>query len=121
MSINQDAAIKLVLQQINKVYGESSDGSIKRELEIVEIIRYKNDGWIFFYDTKKSIETGDWRNGLVGSHPIFVFEDNGKMYSIYSDIDEEEIVRRHRQKYPLLPPDYHSTNIETQSSHPLLA
>jgi Immunity protein 35 len=120
MSINLETATILVLQHINKVYGKSNDNDIERELSIVEITS-KDDGWIFYYDTKASKESGDWRDSLIGSPPIFVFKDNGKMYSIYSDTDEEEIIRRHREKYPLPSQDYSFTDINTKSPHPLLA
>jgi signal transduction histidine kinase len=100
MSISKDDATELVLQHINSTYDNSSDSDSERELVVVDIINYGTDGWIFSYNTKKSVDTGKWIYGIAGNHPIFVFKDNGQMYSIYSDTDEEEIIRRHREKYP---------------------
>jgi hypothetical protein len=93
--------VEEVLNYINITYGKSSGIHSKREIIIVDISPYKDDGWIFFYNTKKSVDNPEkWIYGLVGNYPIFVFKDSGKMYSIYPDIDEEEIIRRHRKDYP---------------------
>lgn len=100
MSISEDRATESVLKCINETYGQSSGNQSESEIIIVETISYKDDGWIFFYDTKKSVDTGKWIYGLVDNYPIFVFKDNGNMYSIYPDTDEEAIIRRHREKYP---------------------
>jgi hypothetical protein len=100
IDIDEDRATELVLQYIKSIYDKSSGSHSERELVIVDIITCGTDGWIFSYDTKKSVDTGKWIYGLSGNHPIFVFKDNGQMYSIYSDTDEEEIIRRHREKYP---------------------
>jgi hypothetical protein len=96
--IDENQAKELVLKHINDNYDQ--DGGVAGGLDTRKIITHNDDGWIFFYDTKKSIDTGNWRYSLAGNHPIFVFKDSGKMYSIYPDIDEEEIIRRHRKDYP---------------------
>jgi hypothetical protein len=115
MSFSEDWAKESVLKHVNNIYGKSSGIHSEREIVIVKTICYQSDGWIFFYDTQEAVDTGEWIDGLVGNYPIFVFKDNGNMYSIYPDTDEEAIIRRHREKYHSPCPDCCSqTDIEKQ-------
>jgi hypothetical protein len=116
--INENQARKLVFNHINDNYDSEKLGGVEGGLDIRKIVSYNDDGWIFFFDTKKSINTGNWRYSLAGNHPIFVFKDSGKMYSIYPDIDAEEIIRRHRKDYPSHSP---SNDMEAPLPHPHVA
>jgi hypothetical protein len=98
MSINKESAERKVQEHINSIYKSIE---IERELVIVKTIPYEDEGWIIYFDTKKSIETGNWKDGLTGNYPIFIFQDNGKMYSIHPSTDETKIVQRHRKENPL--------------------
>lgn len=98
MSIDKESAERKVQEHINSIHNSIE---IERELVIVETIPYGNEGWIIYFDTKKSTETGNWKDGLIGNYPIFIFQDSGKMYSIYPSTDETEIVQRHRRENPL--------------------
>jgi Immunity protein 35 len=98
MSIEKDLAKEKVQQHIEKTYNAINS---ERELVIVDMIPYDDEGWTVFFDTKKSIETDDWRYGLTGNHPIFIFKDSGKMYSVYPETDEAEIVKKYRKENPL--------------------
>lgn len=98
MNIDKDSAEKKVKEHIEHIYNAIN---IDRELVIVDMIPYDDEGWTVFFDTKKSIETDDWRYGLTGNYPIFIFKDSGKMYSVYPGTDEAEIVKRHRKENPL--------------------
>jgi hypothetical protein len=98
MSIDKELAVRKVQEHINSIYNPIE---IERELVIVETIPYGNEGWIIYFDTKKSTETGNWKDGLTGNYPIFIFQDSGKMYSIYPSTDETEIVQRYRSENPL--------------------
>jgi Immunity protein 35 len=92
MSIDETLAKKRVKQHIERIYNSTD---IERELVIIEAIPYNDKGWTVYFDTRKSVETGDWRDGLTGNHPIFIFKDSEKMYSVYPETDEAEIVRKH--------------------------
>jgi hypothetical protein len=98
MNSEEDLAKQIVQEHIEAIYNAIN---IERELVIVEMIPYDNEGWTVFFDTRKSIETGDWRDGLTGNHPIFIFKNSGKMYSVYPETDEAEIVKRYRKDNPL--------------------
>jgi Immunity protein 35 len=97
MSISEDKARKLVHTYINAKYSEHR--AVKVELlAIKKVVSYGEYGWIFSYDTKKSIDNENWRYSLAGNHPIFVFKDSGDMYLLHPDINEEEIIRRHKEE-----------------------
>jgi hypothetical protein len=37
-------------------------------------------GWIFFYENKQRLETGNFRFGMVGNHPVVVRKDGRVEY-----------------------------------------
>jgi Immunity protein 35 len=117
MRINKDRAEKLVIEHINENYNREKSAA-KTELAIRKSIPYEDYGWIFFYDTKKSIETGEWRDGLAGNHPIFVFKDSGEMYSIYPDIELDEIIKKYGKQNSPTGEDFDlSTGTSPQLQH----
>lgn len=36
--------------------------------------------WVFYYNSRAAIETGDWRKGLIGNAPRVVVKETGDMY-----------------------------------------
>jgi hypothetical protein len=50
-------------------------------LLLVEETIERNFGWVFFYDSKRHIETGDIRHTLAGNAPIVVTKTDGRIYS----------------------------------------
>lgn len=38
-------------------------------------------GWVFFYDSKKYLETGDYRDIVLGNAPIIVDRRDGSVYA----------------------------------------
>ena len=94
--INKEKAIALIFEYINTAYNKHNEEG-KELLAIKDIIPYEDYGWTFFYDTKKSIDSNNWRYSLAGNLPIFIFKDGGKMYLVHSETDEAEIVEKHRQ------------------------
>jgi hypothetical protein len=94
MSINKEKARQLVCEYINTNYNKQN-GTEEELLSIKNIVSYGEDGWTFFYDTKKSIASKNWRYSLAGNHPIFIFKDTGEMCFVYPETDEAEIIRKH--------------------------
>jgi hypothetical protein len=37
-------------------------------------------GWVFFYDAKRHLETGDFRHALAGNAPILVTKADGRIH-----------------------------------------
>jgi len=57
-------------------FDESDDSLALQEDGTIE----EKFGWVFFYNTKKYVETGDVRYCLFGNAPIIVSQPNGKIY-----------------------------------------
>jgi|SRR5215475_3946729 len=45
-----------------------------------EVTMEKPFGWVFFYDSKRHVETGDFRDAIAGNAPIVVTKADGQLY-----------------------------------------
>jgi len=74
--IDRETAEKNARERLNDLDSDDSD-------EIV-IIRHltieKEYGWIFFYDSKIHLETGDYRYSLVGGGPLLIEKSDGSFH-----------------------------------------
>ncbi|MEM9220622.1 MAG: YrhB domain-containing protein [Cyanobacteria bacterium P01_F01_bin.150] len=69
-----DQAQSLVQNFIDK----NSSGEIQLSIDVRHTIE-KNYGWIFFYNSKQYIETGNIRSLAVGCGPILFDKKNGEI------------------------------------------
>jgi hypothetical protein len=85
-----EAAKRIALEFINQDYDLScyNDSVFIRD-EQTEILEY---GWIFYYNSKKFLETGDFMNMLLGHNPVFVDKNNGQVLYIRGDLDLEDAI-----------------------------
>lgn len=51
-----------------------------------------DEGWLFIYNSKEFIETGNWRSSLAGNGPIFV-DRNGAVKVLPSGIAWQIAIR----------------------------
>ena len=51
-------------------------------------------GWVFFYDSKRHLETGDFRDGLAGNAPIVVTKKDGKIHETGTAYPIEHYLRQ---------------------------
>jgi hypothetical protein len=47
-------------------------------------------GWVFFYDSRRHAETGDFRHALAGNAPIVVTRRDGKIHETGTALPLEE-------------------------------
>jgi hypothetical protein len=76
--LDRQSATKMAYDHINSP--SSLDG-----IEVVILDNQtieKEYGWIFFYNSKKFLETGNFRDGLVGNSPVLVERDTGKIHEL---------------------------------------
>ena len=79
-------AVKKHLEEVERTtneYGSALPGYAdhpKLHLVIIDV-RSEEFGWVFFYDSKKHQETGDFRFSLAGNAPIIFDRHDGKLYS----------------------------------------
>jgi len=55
-------------------------------------------GWVFFYNTKKFVETGVFRYRLAGNGPVIVNKHNGSVEFFGASRPPLEIVEEYEQK-----------------------
>lgn len=58
----------------------------------------KSYGWIFFYNSKAYVETGDIMTALVGHGPVILLADTGEIVECGSLLPGEEQVLRFEQE-----------------------
>jgi hypothetical protein len=93
--LDLESAKLKVLEYLNSKYKLFDDTLAIREDFIVE----KEYGWIFSYDSKKFLETKEFRYRRIGNHPILIFKDDGEIYPVANTSDLEIIVHNHSGKY----------------------
>ena len=75
--ITLDEALKIVSAHLSRLdHSTGDEPTVVMESETIE----KQFGWIFFYNTKKYIETGDFKYMLAGNAPLIVDKDSGKVH-----------------------------------------
>ena len=55
-------------------------------------------GWVFFWNSREFVETGDTRSALLGNAPFIVDKDNGTLHVTGTDRPTEEYVREFEEK-----------------------
>jgi hypothetical protein len=62
------------------VESELSKPDMAEDLQILDGSTLEHSwGWVFFYQSKKYLETGDFRDQLVGNAPYIVNKDTGEI------------------------------------------
>jgi hypothetical protein len=49
---------------------------------VMEDIIEKNYGWVFSYQPRKFIETGEIQYSILGNSPILILKEDGSMYDL---------------------------------------
>jgi hypothetical protein len=76
MTITRDEA-----QRIARDYVKSKEAGAGCELVLLDERTMERDfGWIFFYNSKSYLETGEIRHTLAGNTPIVVTRADGKAH-----------------------------------------
>lgn len=71
------AAKDSVLKKINEL-NSGNDQCVILDEQTIRV----QDGWIFFYQSSKFLQTGEISHALVGNIPIFVDQETGLLYSL---------------------------------------
>lgn len=93
MSITKSEA-----EQMAHEYVRTKDRDTGGDLVLlVEETIEHNFGWIFFYDSKRHIETGDIRHALAGNAPIVVTKTDGRIHETGTAYPLEHYLQEYRQ------------------------
>ncbi len=58
----------------------------------------KDYGWVFFYQSKRFVETGDMNFALVGNCPILVEKETGRVVELPTHTSVEEGLRKYEKE-----------------------
>ena len=90
-------------QQIAREYIQSILEDVSMPIEILaDQSVEKPYGWIFFYQSKRYLDTGAIADMLVRNGPILV-NKSGKVIHLPSAIPVDESIRRYEAGLPILP------------------
>ncbi|MGO9487241.1 MAG: YrhB domain-containing protein [Rhodomicrobium sp.] len=92
MIVERSDAIELVSKRLEEI-ASPNDQLIVIEEKTIE----RPFGWIFFYDSKKYIETGSTIHRLAGNGPVIVNKKRGSVDLFGSTPPLEEILSRYER------------------------
>ena len=92
--IDKDTAIRLVTQYINEHYGADEELAIVPEGTVE-----KEYGWVFFYNTKKYLETEVISYALAGNGPVIIEKSDGRITAFGTNKPVEELIRDYEQAH----------------------
>jgi len=85
-------------EQVAREYLRTKEGDSGGDLVLlVEETIERNFGWVFFYDSKRHIETGDIRHALAGNAPIVVTKTDGRIHETGTAYPLEHYLQEYRE------------------------
>ena len=74
--IDKDTAKQLALERVSQSWGIADAYPVIVDEATIE----RDFGWVFFYDSSRHIETGDFSDALAGNAPIIVNKHDGSLH-----------------------------------------
>lgn len=96
--ISLEQAISTVEDELKRISKNIKDDEVLLSRSSIKTRKY---GWVFFYNSRKYIETGAYEFALLGNHPMYVDKGTGSIDYIYIAIDSDQYVidNYEREKY----------------------
>ena len=91
--LTKNEALELVSKKLNEM-DPTGEPCVVVDSHTIE----KPFGWVFFYNTKKFVETGIFRYRLAGNGPVIVNKHNGSVEFCGANRPPLEIVTEYEQK-----------------------
>lgn len=89
--VNKNTAHTLVTAKINANYDIDDD-----DLIIIDDLTIEKDyGWIFFYNSKRYLETEDISYLIAGNSPILVEKEHGSIYELGTAFPVDEYLEHY--------------------------
>lgn len=75
------------------------DSGFNENIVIVDSLTVEKPyGWIFFYNTKEYLETGDFLYALLGNGPLVIERKTGKIVALPSASSPEESIQQYEDR-----------------------
>ena len=91
--LTQTEALEIISKKLQQM-STSADPFVVVEKNTVE----KPFGWVFFYNSKRYVETGEFRYRLAGNGPVIVNKHNGSVEFFGTNKPPQEIVEEYEKK-----------------------
>jgi len=91
--LTKTEALEIILKMLQQM-STAADPFVVVEENTVE----KPFGWVFFYNSKRYVETGEFRYRLAGNGPIIVNKHNGSVKFFGTNKPPQELVEEYEQK-----------------------
>lgn len=88
-------------QEIALAYVSSIQQRLGEAIVLGDTIHEEDFGWIFYYQTKSCLETGDFRRALAGNAPIIVSRHTGEVTVTGTAESIEYYIQKYRDEHPL--------------------
>jgi len=76
-------------------YLRSQEATVGFELVLLDDFTLERAfGWVFFYDSKRHVETRDFRDAIAGNAPIVVTKINGQVHETGTAFPIEYYLRK---------------------------
>ena len=99
--LNHETAKQLALEQLGGLQPEDLP-PVEPAIIDAETIE-RPGGWVFFWNTRLYVETGDLEHALVGPGPIYVRRQDGSVSSLVSAEPIDREIRRHERRIGVRP------------------
>ncbi len=60
---------------------------------VITRVEERELGWVIYYDSRRHVESGDYRDALAGNAPYFVARDDGSLWDTGTAAPLEERIR----------------------------
>lgn len=92
--IDRETAEKNARERLKEIPTEDAD----EILIIRELTIEKEYGWIFFYESKIHLETGNYRYSLVGGGPLLIEKSDGSFHYLGTRLDVDDAIKEYEKK-----------------------
>ena len=83
-------------KQVVQAYLEVQNPSLRNALMVLDDATIDLDyGWVFFYDSRAHIETGEIKHAIAGNAPILVEQADGSLHVLGTAYPLEHYIREY--------------------------
>ncbi|ETW99404.1 MAG: hypothetical protein ETSY2_40945 [Candidatus Entotheonella gemina] len=92
--INLEKAIEIINKYLKKIETEIGEEILLIDQETIE----KDFGWVFFYNSKRAIKTGNLIHSLYGNAPLIVDRETGYIHETGTAYPVERYIEEYMQR-----------------------
>lgn len=96
--MNKSEATKIAIKHLASLPISNSEDQY---ILIDELTLERPYGWVFRYNSKLYVETGNFIYALGGNGPIVVFNDTGELHQLASSMPGEQALKEFESKFNL--------------------